>query len=71
MEKDAPFIKSIVLADASYTKSTQASNHHSVYVDMPEIVIENIEHSEESIMFFPDFITVQAVFKMESWINRT
>ena len=46
MEKDAPFIKSIVLADASYTKSTQASNHHSVYVDMAEIVIENIKHSE-------------------------
>jgi len=54
MEKDAPFNKSLFLADASYTKSTQASNHHSVYVDMPEIVIENIKHSEESIMFYTE-----------------
>ena len=64
-------IKSESSAEAGYTKSTQIYNHPSVYVDMPEIVIENIEHSEESIMFFPDFITVQAVFKIESWINRT
>ena len=36
---------------------------------MPEIVIENIEHSEESIMFYtglPDFLTFQYVFEIES-----
>ena len=38
---------------------------------MPEIVIENIKHSEESIMFYtvlPDVIAVQPVLKIESLI---
>jgi len=40
---------------------------------MPEIVIENIEHSEESIMFYaglPEFLTLQAVFQIESLIEN-
>ena len=40
---------------------------------MPEFVIENIEHSEESIMFYTglsDFLTLQAVFEIESLIEN-
>ena len=40
---------------------------------MPEFVIENIEHSEESIMFYtglPDFLTLQAVFEIKSLIEN-
>ena len=40
-------------------------------VGLEEIVIENIKYSEESIIFYtglPDFITVQAVFEIESLI---
>ena len=36
---------------------------------MPEIVKKNIEHSEESIMFYTglsDFLTFQYVFEIES-----
>ena len=39
---------------------------------MPEIVIEKIEHSEESIVFYtglPDFLTLQALFEIESLIE--
>ena len=71
MEKETPCFKSESSAEAGYTKSTQTSNHHSVSVVMPEIVKENIKHSEESIMFYtvlPDVITVQAVLKIESSI---
>ena len=71
MEKETPCIKSESSAEAGYTKSTQTCNHLSVSVDMPEIVIENIKYSEESIIFYtglPDLITVQAVFEIESLI---
>ena len=71
MEKEAPCIKLKSSAEAGYTKSTQTYNHRSVSVDMPEIVIENIKYSEESIIFYtglPDLITVQAVFEIESLI---
>ena len=75
MEKEIPCITSESSAEAGYTKSTLTCNHPSVSVDigvsMPEIVIENIKHSEESIMFYtvlPDVITVQAVLKIESSI---
>jgi len=73
MQKETPCIKSQTSAEAGYTKSTQTCNHPSVSVVMPEIVIENIEHSEESIMLYtglPDFKTVQAVFEIESLIEH-
>ena len=73
--KETPCIKSESSAEAGYTKSTLTCNHPSVSVDvgvsMPDIVIENIKHSEESIMFYtvlPDVIAVQAVLNIESLI---
>ena len=60
--------------EAGYIKSTQTYNHPSVSVDIiPEIVIESISHSEKSSMFYtglPDFITLQAVFEIESLIEN-
>jgi len=41
IEKETPCNKSESSAEAGYTKSTQTSNHHSVSVVMPEIVIEH------------------------------
>ena len=61
MENETPCIKSESSAEAVYTKSTQTCNHPSVSIDRIEIVIENINYSEESIIFYtalPDFITV-------------
>ena len=37
-------------AEAGYTKSTQTCNHPSVSVDMLDIVTENKNYSEESII---------------------
>ena len=73
MEKETPCIKSESSGEAGYIKSTQTYNHPSVSVDMPESVIENIEHSEKSIMFYiglPDFLTLQAALKIESLIEN-
>ena len=73
MEKKAPCIKLKSSAEAGYTKSTQTYNHCSVSVDMPEILIENIKHVEESIVFYTkltDFITFQSVFEIESLIEN-
>jgi len=61
MENETPCIKSETSAEAGYTKSTQTYNHPSVSIDRIEIVIENINYSEESIIIYtalPDFITV-------------
>ena len=52
MEKEIPCIKSESSAEAGYTKSTQTCNHPSVSVDMLDIVTENKNYSEESIISF-------------------
>ena len=56
--------------EAGFTKCTQTFDHPSVSVgidvSMPEIVIENIKHSNDLIMFYtglPDFKTFQVLFE--------
>ena len=50
IEKETPCNKSESSAEAGYTKSTQTCNHPSVSVDMLDIVTENKNYSEESII---------------------
>ena len=70
LENETKCSKPESTVEAGFIKSTQTFDHPSVSVgidvSMPEIVIENIKHSNVLIMFYsglPDFKTFQVLFE--------